>query len=112
MAERLIKYDGWEQSVNHGVWALIYKLFWGELQACLLFYLEASLSSHKWRCVSWQPSKLESTAAKQCSVSLCLDECIGVMVVEKFPLEEALILLHVSAFGNVHIQDANKFSFT
>lgn len=107
MAERLIKYDGWEQSVNHDVWVLIYKLFLGELQVCLLFYLGASLSSHKWRCVSWQPGKLEATAAKQCSVSLCLDECIGVIVVEKFPLEAALILLNISAFGNFHIYDAN-----
>lgn len=107
MAERLIKYDGWEQSVNHGVWALIYKLFLGELQVCLLFYLEASLSSHKWRCVSWQPGKLEATAAKQCSVSLCLDECTGVMAVEKFSLEAALILLHRCTFGIIHIYDAN-----
>lgn len=93
--------------MNHGVWALIYKLFLGELQACLLFYLEASLSSHKWRCVSWQPSKLETTAAKKCSVSLCMDECIGVMTVEKFPLEATLIPLHICAFGNFHIYDAN-----
>lgn len=77
------------------------------LQVCLLFYLEASLSSHKWRCVSWQPTKLEATAAKQCSVSLCLDECTGVMAVEKFPLEAALILLRISAFEDFHICDAN-----
>lgn len=107
MAERLIKYDAWEQSVNHGEWALIYKLFLGELQVCLLFYLEASLSSHKWRCVSWQPGKLEATAAKQCPVFLCLDECIGAMAVEKFPLEVVLILLHISASGNFHVYDAN-----
>lgn len=107
MAERLIKYDGWEQSVKRGVWALIYKLFLGELQVCLLFYLEASLSSHKWRCVSWQPGKLEATAAKHCSDSLCLDECIGVMAVEKFSLEATLILLHRSTFRIIHIYDAN-----